>query len=252
MRTRTFLQRWSLAVLMIGAVPPATAAPVMAANDPAVTTVTVRSEQPWTDTGIDVTAGDTVLIQASGMINVFSGKPEFEQTPDGAGPADPDCIAGPPIYGGHWIADGLACWSLIARIGNGESFFVGSHHLSIAEEEGQLRLGVNDQSGAFADNSGFWSARLTHVTASEPADGNVFEQFNQWLNACVEGELDEVDPGCEQAARELARFDVDAIIDCLTGNVGPDWAATCGQEAADVIFEVFKHWLKAKPPRPGT
>jgi hypothetical protein len=117
MRTRTFLQRWSLAVLMTGVVPP-----TVAANDPAITTVTVRSEQPWTDTGIDVTAGDTVLIQTSGMINVFSGKPEFEQTP----------------------------------------------------------------------------------------------------------------------------------IDCLTGNVGPDWAATCGQEAADVIFEVFKHWLKAKPPRPGT
>jgi hypothetical protein len=254
MNTQTLRRRLGLAsaVAMIGFGLPATAASAAsppATNDAAVTTATVRSEQPWTDTRIELSAGDTVLLQASGTINVFSGKPEFEQTPAGAGPANPTCVAGPGVYGGNWTADGLACWSLIARIGDGAPFFVGPQHLAVVREAGQLQLGVNDQAGTFGDNSGSWTVRIIHTTAGRPAADNLAEQFNQWLSACVEGELAEVDPGCEQAARDLAPFDLDVIVDCLTGNAGSDWVAKCGKAAGDIIPDIFMRWLEHMKPR---
>ena len=80
-------------------------------------TVIVPATQPWTDTGISLSAG-TVSFTASGTINVQSGNPPFTNTPAGQGPADPGCIGNADTpWGDDWTAEGLPCWSLIGRIG---------------------------------------------------------------------------------------------------------------------------------------
>lgn len=45
--------------------------------------VTVAGNSAWTDTGIDVSAGDRVSFEAEGMISLQKGNPEAECGPDG-------------------------------------------------------------------------------------------------------------------------------------------------------------------------
>lgn len=134
------------------------------ADTTAAATVSVPATQSWTSTGIALPAGD-VSFSASGTINVAGGNPDGDNTPDGDGPANPSCIAGPSEYSGSWTAAGLPCWSLIGRIGNGTPFFVGdSNHINVTTP-GQLSLGVNDETGYFGDNSGSWTVHVTWQAA---------------------------------------------------------------------------------------
>src|SRR5438067_2155290 len=80
-------------------------------------TVSVRAEQPWTNTGIDLPLNSTITVTASGTINVGGQHPI--QGPSGNS-ACPD-TAGTPL-----VAPGLSCWSLIGRIGNSTPFYIGS------------------------------------------------------------------------------------------------------------------------------
>jgi len=51
----------------------------------------------------------------------------------------------------------LPCWSLIARIGNGRPFEVGTS-IEVATTTGRLYLGVNDDS--FSSNAGIWAVKM--------------------------------------------------------------------------------------------
>ena len=112
-------QRWA-SLSTAGALLLALLVPTNAASATTLssTTVTVPAAQPWTGTGISLPVG-TVSFDASGTINVAGGAPGGDNTPNGDGPANPSCIAGPDQYSGSWTAPGLPCWSLIGRIGNG-------------------------------------------------------------------------------------------------------------------------------------
>ena len=124
-------------------------------------TVIVPATQPWTDTGISLPVG-TVSFKASGTINVQSGNPAFNNTPAGQGPADPGCIGNSDTpWGDDWTAEGLPCWSLIGRLGNGSPFEIGDGGTFRVLRPGVLYLGVNDQADAFGDNSGSWTVQAT-------------------------------------------------------------------------------------------
>ena len=115
-----------------------------------ILTYSVPSTQPWTDTGLVVSAGVTVTVAATGTILVnLNGVP---QPPSGQG-GTPGCI-GDTSY----TAPGLPCWSLIGLVGNGTPFEIGNRHTFVAPASGHLLLGVNDQIGQFGDNSGAWTA----------------------------------------------------------------------------------------------
>ena len=130
-------------------------------------TVTVPATQPWTNTGIAPSAG-TVSFTASGTINVQSGNPAFNNTPAGQGPADPGCIGNSNTpWGDDWTAEGLPCWSLIGRIGDGSPFEIGDAATFTVSSPGELYLGVNDQADAFGDNSGSWTVLVT-ISANQP------------------------------------------------------------------------------------
>ncbi len=51
----------------------------------------------------------------------------------------------------------LPCWSLIARIGTGQPFEVGTSIL-VTATSGRLYLGVNDDS--FSGNTGIWAVKI--------------------------------------------------------------------------------------------
>jgi hypothetical protein len=112
---------------------------------------------PWTDTGINLRAGDSVAVTATGLIAVEAGGRIPPKAPGGFAP---DCAAAASIYGGRFgtfPAPRLPCWSLIGRIGgNGMVFEVGSKGTFRAGSNGRLLLGINSDS--FAGASGYWTA----------------------------------------------------------------------------------------------
>ena len=96
--------------------------------------ITVNSQQRWTDTGIDVRAGDVVTFNASGTITMS------DDTGDTANPAGstrgrtaPDA----PVLG-------QKAGGLLARIGWSGPTFIGGRATWTAPVTGRLYLGVND------------------------------------------------------------------------------------------------------------
>lgn len=126
-----------------------------AASSPLATSYarTVPATHQWTGTGIALHAGDRLGITASGEIHV---------SPSSAvGPAgNPRCT--PAVNdradSAQFPGPGLPCWSLIARIGSGAPFEVGTA-TRITAASGELYLGVNDDD--LSANSGRWAAAIT-------------------------------------------------------------------------------------------
>ena len=105
-------------------------------------TVRVNAQRRWTDASIDVRAGDTLTINATGSIQM-SGNAQDAATAAGstAGRRAPDApILNQPAGG------------LIARIGDYGPIFVGNRATLRAPVTGRLYFGVNDDH--LADNSG--------------------------------------------------------------------------------------------------
>lgn len=112
-------------------------------------TITVISTQPWTDTGIDVVAGQIITISARGTITYNLGGDT--STPNGR----PD-VPSDPIF----IAPNLTPLALIMRIGAALPHFEGSSRTFTAQLSGRLTLGVNDN--LFGDNAGSYTATITY------------------------------------------------------------------------------------------
>ncbi len=112
--------------------------------------ITVSANRPWTDTGIQVRAGDRLTFNSSGQIRVAQGDaPETLATVDGAG-----SFQGP--HGRYPVAD-APVGALIGRIGN-RAFGIGSQTMLTMPASGRLFLGVNDD--GFGDNSGAFSVSI--------------------------------------------------------------------------------------------
>lgn len=114
--------------------------------------VLVPGTKQWTDTGINLSIGDTVSIEADGAI-----------TPDVLNMAlhGPDGVPDRPSVRGN--VEGLEEENhngLIGRIGEvGAPFQVGSQLQFIADTEGRLFLGINDT--YVADNAGVFTVTIT-------------------------------------------------------------------------------------------
>jgi PA-IL-like protein len=103
--------------------------------------ILVRGDQAWTDTGVRLSSGETFRIDASGFVNWGPNRND-----------DPNGEASSP-YNANRPLPNRAGGALIARIGNGQPFFVGSGMQSFrASTSGPLYLGINDD--FLRDNSG--------------------------------------------------------------------------------------------------
>ena len=108
----------------------------------------------WYDTGINLLPGETVTINASGIIDVGALIAAYAyETPAGQPGVVPN--------DGATIAPNLAAWSLIGVIYSGTSvnpFEIGTGATFTALTGGELYLSVNDN--WFYDNNGTWSINI--------------------------------------------------------------------------------------------
>lgn len=125
-----------------GPADPARASSAQASSQRTSPTVRVDAQRRWTDTGLDVRAGDVLTFTATGTIQMSTDGND-KATPAGsvtrrtAAQAPVDAVAG----------------ALIARAGDAsEPFFVGDRRSVTAPASGRLYLGVNDDH--LADNTG--------------------------------------------------------------------------------------------------
>jgi outer membrane biosynthesis protein TonB len=135
--------------------------PVVSVPQPPTTRqVAVKSDQAWTDTGIDLSGTDTAAILASGKIRVVADPRLALQQPGGF---YPHCARAKELFGQPLAAvpaPNLNCWSLIGRVGPaGTIFEIGVQGAVPARSAGRLFLGVNDDN--YTDNAGAWSAVIT-------------------------------------------------------------------------------------------
>lgn len=111
----------------------------------------LSATQKWTNTKVTVAAGDDIGITADGQISV---SPTETVSPAG----DPSCTPAQQYPGKAFPAPDLPCYSLIARIGNGTPFEVGTRALITNASAGVLYLGINDNN--VSGNSGTWNVNI--------------------------------------------------------------------------------------------
>ena len=114
-------------------------------------TVAVPAASPWTDSGVDVAAGDHLYIKGSGVIQVAGSDPGKE--PNGRTVGNPPQLC---TAASGFNEPGLECHALLARIGQQHAFAVLAAVSQTVTTSGRLYLGVNDDD--FSDNSGSWRA----------------------------------------------------------------------------------------------
>jgi hypothetical protein len=140
------------------AAPPGTATPTTAppgAHPVTVRrTVTVGAAQPWTDSGVDVAAGDHLYIEGSGVIRIAGSDPGKETNGRTVGAAPPGYDAAPHGF----TAPGVQRYGMVARIGGGAPFDVLASVSQTSTGSGRLSIGVNDDT--FGDNAGAWQAAV--------------------------------------------------------------------------------------------
>ena len=113
----------------------------------------------WTTTGMEVAASDTLLIYAQGTISDGAGNWNDWFGPDGANLDLAGGCVDCPLPGYPKVA-------LIARIGGGDPFYVGSFRSFVCDAGGELYLGVNDNTPG--DNLGTLHA-FVWGSLTEPA-----------------------------------------------------------------------------------
>jgi hypothetical protein len=122
-------------------------------------TIIVPGNLPWTDTGLDVVAGQELIFRARGKISLQKGNPEAECGPDGY---DLQTIQQPlPEKNlGALIGKVVISVTVIVDEKTGEekrqeaaqTFFIGSGSLVGMPARGRLYLGINEN--VSGDNSG--------------------------------------------------------------------------------------------------
>ena len=132
--------------------------------------IVVPANQEWTETTIDLTAGEAVTVVASGKIVARSSdkwghSQEIEVGPIGTYLIN-DAIADqkfPMPSGAHGPAP---CFSLIGRVGDGPPFFVGDRKSWVALRSGRLSFSINDFN--LAENTGQFLVEVAKPSAVQP------------------------------------------------------------------------------------
>ena len=115
-------------------------------------TVRVSSQQRWTDTGLDLRNGDLLQLRADGTV-VLSDNNGGNDTATAAG-----AFSGRRADGS--LIPTANAGALIARIGDGPAFLIGSEEWSQrVSRSGRLYLGINDDH--LADNRGEFRVQLS-------------------------------------------------------------------------------------------
>jgi hypothetical protein len=109
-------------------------------------TIAVAADRQWSDTGINVRAGQTVTINADGRIRLAQNTRDFVTAAGADGRVADATMPNAPIGG------------LVARFGDSAPVFVGQSRTFRAPRGGRLYLGVNDS--FWDDNTGQFNVRI--------------------------------------------------------------------------------------------
>jgi hypothetical protein len=117
--------------------------------------VAVSSTVVWTDTGVDVSAGDVIQVEATGTVAAAVGDPRTYVGPDGS--LNPEFVGANRDENGVKVGGGHA--ALIGMVGeNGKPFLIGASNTIDVDTDGRLLLGVND--GGLDNNDGQFDVTL--------------------------------------------------------------------------------------------
>ena len=105
-------------------------------------TLTIPSNQAWTNTGVDVRRGEVIHFRARGNVSLSQGDSD-NATPAGA--TSGRTAGNSPLPG---VTGGM----LIGRVGNGQPFAIGAETDVTMPANGRLSLGINDD--YVGDNTG--------------------------------------------------------------------------------------------------
>jgi len=108
--------------------------------------IAVAADRQWTDTGINVTAGQTITINADGRIRLAQNTRDFVTAAGADGRVADATMPNSPIGG------------LVARFGNSAPVFLGQSRTFRVPRSGRLFLGVNDS--YWDDNTGQYNVRV--------------------------------------------------------------------------------------------
>lgn len=110
--------------------------------------VTVPGNVAWTDTGLDVQAGQRLEVNAAGEL---AANPENRTSPDG--------FANKPEWRKYNVLAEAPHMALIGRVGaSGQPFLVGAAFRGPAPAAGRLYLGINDRD--VGNNAGAFKATV--------------------------------------------------------------------------------------------
>lgn len=151
----------------------------------------VLSTTPWTDSGIDVAAGDIIEIAASGTVTVSDGGPPINA--DGAGCCSPNDPLPQTVHLsliGKISGDGSATRGapLVEGIIGKGGGFVGTSYRQTAANSGRLFLGFNDD--YFSDNRGEFSVTV-RISASQAFKSHTYQAVSgdfTWHQAKTDAE----------------------------------------------------------------
>lgn len=150
--------------------------------------ITVKADQVWTDTNLDVAAGETIRITCAGSLTYLNNKGESQvASPTGLKRGFRDLVRTLPVN-----ASGKG--AVVARVGDGVPFAVGEKWEGKAPISGRLFLGINQGSGDRADGS--FTAKLERV-APPPA---AVDPSTLKLPAMTQALLDTIAPRVQDAA----------------------------------------------------
>lgn len=116
--------------------------------------IAVMANQAWTNTGLTVRQGQTVMFQSSGQVRIGADRGEVATVTGRAG----------SLVGYNGTLPGVLRGALIGRIGNGRPFGIGDQTAIPMPASGLLYLGVNDDD--YADNSGAFEVLVGGGTRS--------------------------------------------------------------------------------------
>ncbi len=111
--------------------------------------VEVAANKRWVNVNIQLQAGQSVQITASGEADLEDGT--YQTTPDGSESCEDSVWGSCTLEGAGW-------GTLLGRIGDGSPFVVGTSAQITADETGCLSFSINDV--YFDDNSGGYSVTI--------------------------------------------------------------------------------------------
>jgi len=125
-----------------GPVPVPTTGTTPPGQNPPAGSIGVMGNQAWTPTNIFVREGDLVTFEASGQVRLGTDADDLA-TPGGSSKRR---------YASNAVLPASLAGALIARVGDGAPFLIGSQMRVRMPTSGPLFLGINDD--GFADNAG--------------------------------------------------------------------------------------------------